>query len=42
MKKLKPVGQSLSAGFQVGVRRTFPITVEDAWDLITSTKGINT
>ncbi|TJY43844.1 SRPBCC domain-containing protein [Cohnella pontilimi] len=42
MQKIKPVGQTVSAGFQVGVRRTFPITVENAWNLITSTIGITT
>jgi uncharacterized protein YndB with AHSA1/START domain len=42
MQKIKPVGQTLSSGFQVGVRRTFPITIEDAWDLITSIRGIQT
>ncbi|PWV94466.1 activator of Hsp90 ATPase-like protein [Paenibacillus cellulosilyticus] len=36
----KVVGQTKSTGFQVGVRRTFNIAVEDAWDLITSTQGI--
>jgi uncharacterized protein YndB with AHSA1/START domain len=29
-----------ATGFQIGVRRTFPINVEKAWDLITSAKGI--
>lgn len=36
----KPVGQTAAAGFQVGVRRTFPITQEDAWDLLLSPKGL--
>jgi Uncharacterized conserved protein len=36
----KVVGQTQSSGFQVGVRRTFDIPVEDAWDLIVSAKGV--
>ncbi|MNJ61706.1 hypothetical protein D3C77_575110 [compost metagenome] len=41
MQENRPVGQTASTGFQIGVRRTFPITIEEAWDLITH-KGLNT
>ncbi|MGE5704461.1 MAG: SRPBCC domain-containing protein [Clostridia bacterium] len=34
MQKSRPVGKTKATGFQVGVRRTFPITIEEAWDLI--------
>ncbi len=39
MTEVKSVGQTASSGFQVGVRRTFPITIEEAWNLITN-KGL--
>ncbi|MFK9093756.1 SRPBCC domain-containing protein [Bacillus salipaludis] len=32
----KIVGQTKSVGFQVGVRRTFPISQEKAWEMVTS------
>jgi len=32
----KKVGQTKSVGFQVGVRKTFPIPQEKAWDLVAS------
>ncbi|WP_308638411.1 SRPBCC domain-containing protein [Paenibacillus silvisoli] len=35
----KQVGQTQTSGFQVGVRRTFPLAVEEAWALITSSVG---
>lgn len=34
------VGQTASAGFQVGVRRTFPISPEQAWEFLTSSEGL--
>jgi uncharacterized protein YndB with AHSA1/START domain len=34
------IGQTRDAGFQIGVRRTFPITHEAAWQLLTSAEGI--
>jgi uncharacterized protein YndB with AHSA1/START domain len=37
----KIVGQTKTVGFQVGVRRTFPISQEKAWDLVTSEAGLN-
>jgi len=39
MQRVKPVGMTATTGFQVGVRRTFPIPLEEAWELITSYKG---
>ncbi|MEO6892466.1 MAG: SRPBCC domain-containing protein [Ktedonobacteraceae bacterium] len=33
------IGQTKAGGFQVGVRRTFPISVQDAWDFLTSEQG---
>ncbi|MGP7817326.1 SRPBCC family protein [Niallia sp. 01092] len=35
------IGQTKSVGFQVGVRRTFPISQEKAWEFITSEEGLN-
>ncbi|GFN30264.1 SRPBCC domain-containing protein [Paenibacillus xylaniclasticus] len=39
-KQTKPIGQTKAAGFQVGVRRTFPLPLEAAWQLISSAHGI--
>jgi hypothetical protein len=36
------VGQTQATGFQIGVRKTFSISVRDAWNLLTSKKGIPT
>ncbi|MFD0677988.1 MULTISPECIES: SRPBCC domain-containing protein [unclassified Paenibacillus] len=36
----KIVGQTASAGFQIGVRRTLPISVEQAWAFLTSAEGV--
>ncbi|WP_433944949.1 SRPBCC family protein [Paenibacillus sp. SN-8-1] len=41
MNSPKPVGQTVATGFQAGVRRTFHIPVQEAWNMITSTEGIN-
>ncbi|MDM5249507.1 MULTISPECIES: SRPBCC domain-containing protein [unclassified Lysinibacillus] len=41
MDNQKIIGQTKTAGFQVGVRRTFPISQEKAWNLITSQDGLN-
>ncbi|WP_373232822.1 SRPBCC domain-containing protein [Cohnella sp.] len=35
----KLVGQTAAAGFQVGVRRTFPISPERVWSFLTSPEG---
>ncbi|MFE5321281.1 SRPBCC domain-containing protein [Paenibacillus sp. NPDC056579] len=36
----KPVGKTASAGYQVGVRRTYPVTAEAAWAFLTSPEGM--
>jgi hypothetical protein len=36
----KPVGLTKSAGFQIGVRRTLPMTQEKAWELLFSQEGL--
>ncbi|ASJ52482.1 ATPase [Brevibacillus formosus] len=36
----KIVGQTAATGFQVGVRRTMPITPEQAWTFLTSSEGV--
>jgi uncharacterized protein YndB with AHSA1/START domain len=36
----KPVGQTASVGFQIGVRRTLPLSQEQAWTLLTSREGL--
>ncbi|TKI56780.1 SRPBCC domain-containing protein [Brevibacillus antibioticus] len=36
----KIVGQTAAAGFQVGVRRTMPITPEQVWAFLTSSEGV--
>lgn len=37
----KPVGLTKDTGFQVGVRRTLPISLEAAWDLLLSPRGLH-
>lgn len=36
----KLVGQTAAAGFQVGVRRTFPTSPEQVWSFLTSPEGM--
>jgi uncharacterized protein YndB with AHSA1/START domain len=36
----KPIGQTKTVGFQVGVRRTLPISQEKAWELVASAEGL--
>lgn len=36
----KKIGQTKSAGFEIGVRRTFDVPVMRAWEIITSEQGI--
>lgn len=38
---MSTTGLTRDAGWQVGVRKTFPILLEDAWKLITSQEGIS-
>lgn len=35
------VGLTKSVGYQIGVRRTLPIGVSDAWRMVTSPEGLN-
>lgn len=37
----KLTGQTQDVGFQFGIRRTIPISLEKAWDFLFSDKGIN-
>jgi hypothetical protein len=37
----RPTGLTRDVGFQIGVRRTLPIQLEDAWQLLISKKGVN-
>ncbi len=41
MDNPKIIGQTKTVGFQVGVRRIFPISQEGAWNLVTSQDGLN-
>jgi hypothetical protein len=34
------VGQTANTGFQVGVQKTLPISLDDAWALLVSRKGV--
>jgi uncharacterized protein YndB with AHSA1/START domain len=35
-----PVGQTRDVGFQFGIRRTFPVSIEMAWDYLFSNDGL--
>ncbi|WP_257352091.1 SRPBCC family protein [Pseudalkalibacillus decolorationis] len=35
------IGQTKDVGFQVGVRRTFPVSQEKAWEFINSKEGLD-
>jgi len=39
-EKVRIVGQTASTGFQVGVRRTLPISPEQSWAFLTSSEGL--
>lgn len=41
MNNKRIIGQTKTVGFQVGIRRTFPISPEKVWELITSEEGLN-
>lgn len=43
VSKIEPeiIDQTKTVGFQVGVRRTFSISQEKAWELTTSEEGLN-
>lgn len=36
----KQVGETASAGWQIGVRRTLPVTQEQAWELLMTPEGL--
>ena len=40
MEKTKVVGQTKDAGFQIGVRKTFPASVDRTWDFLFSDTGL--
>lgn len=37
---MTPRGLTATAGWQAGVRRTFPVALEDAWALLSSREGL--
>ncbi|HEX8430286.1 MAG TPA: SRPBCC domain-containing protein [Longimicrobium sp.] len=36
----REVGKTRDTGWQIGVRRTMPLSVEEAWELVTSAEGM--
>ncbi|MFZ5911050.1 MAG: SRPBCC family protein [Chloroflexota bacterium] len=40
MTERRITGKTKHTGFQVGVRRTFPVSLEQAWQFLTSREGI--
>jgi uncharacterized protein YndB with AHSA1/START domain len=40
MEKSNTIGQTKDTGFQIGVRKTFAVSVETAWDFLFSEKGL--
>lgn len=36
---MSPVGQTAAAGWQAGIRRTFPVAAETVWNLLLSAEG---
>ena len=41
MDKQRSIGQTKTVGYQVGVRRTYAISQQQAWSLITAEEGLN-
>ena len=41
MSSRRPVGKTRDAGWQIGVSRTFPVALEDAWEFLLSTRGLD-
>jgi len=37
----RPTGLTKDVGFQIGVRRTLPVKIEDIWQFLTSREGLN-
>ncbi|MGD9900676.1 MAG: SRPBCC domain-containing protein [Calditrichaceae bacterium] len=42
MNDQRPVGKTKSVGYQIGVRRTFDIKLESAWNFLISEEGLFT
>ena len=40
MEKTKIVGQTKAVGFQIGIRKTLPISLDSAWDFLFSEEGL--
>lgn len=40
MNEEAPVGKTKDAGWEIGVRRTLPISVEEAWELLVTQPGM--
>lgn len=38
---MSPVGLTKDAGWQIGVRKTLPVALEDAWNLLVSEEGLS-
>lgn len=41
MDSQRSIGLTKTVGYQVGVRKTFPISQQQAWSLITAEEGLN-
>lgn len=41
-KGKRVLGETADTGFQIGVRRTLPLAMDDAWRLLTSPEGVRT
>lgn len=39
-RDVRTIGKTRDAGFQIGVRRTLPIPLAEAWQLLTSSEGV--
>lgn len=40
MKPTHITGQTKDVGFEIGVRRTFPVSIEQAWNILFSDEGL--
>ncbi|ACA40865.1 hypothetical protein Bsph_3371 [Lysinibacillus sphaericus C3-41] len=41
MDRQRSIGLTKTVGYQVGVRKTFPISQQQAWSIITAEEGLN-
>jgi uncharacterized protein YndB with AHSA1/START domain len=39
-KLSKPIGQTKDVSFQIGLRKTFPVSIETAWNYLISPEGV--